>query len=49
MPVSEYGQIVDSEGGLDKIEQLQNHQQNEIHEKAMKIIQKAARTAFVQM
>jgi len=49
LPVSEYGQIVDSEGGLDKIEQLQNHQQNEIHEKAMKIIQKAARTAFVQM
>jgi importin subunit alpha-1 len=40
MSVSEYGQYIDSEGGLDKIEQLQNHQQNEIYEKAMKIIQK---------
>jgi len=40
LPVSEYGHMVDSEGGLDKIEQLQNHQQNEIYEKAMKIIQK---------
>jgi len=39
-PVSEYGQIIDQEGGLDKIEQLQNHQMNEIYEKAMKIIQK---------
>merc|ERR1712054_561342 len=40
LTVSEYGQIIDSEGGLDKIEALQNHQQNEIYEKAMKIIQK---------
>lgn len=36
----DYGQMVDAAGGLDKIEQLQNHQQNEIYEKAMKIIQK---------
>merc|ERR1719478_711304 len=40
VPVSEYGQFIDAEGGLDKIEQLQNHQQNEIYEKAMKLIQK---------
>merc|ERR1719473_954532 len=40
VPVSLYGQYIDAEGGLDKIAQLQNHQQNEIYEKAMKIIQK---------
>jgi len=40
LPASEYVGIIDAEGGLDKIEQLQNHQQNEIYEKAMKIIQK---------
>lgn len=40
LPTSEYGQQVDAEGGLDKIEQLQNHQQEEIYQKAMKIIQK---------
>ena len=39
MPISEYGQRVDAEGGLDKIESLQNHQQEEIYQKAMKIIQ----------
>ena len=33
LPASEYVQIIDAEGGLDKIEQLQNHQQNEIYEK----------------
>ena len=38
--VSEYAQQVDVNGGLDKIEALQNHTQNEIYEKAMKIIQK---------
>lgn len=37
---SEYGQQVDSEGGLDKIEALQNHGTQEIYEKAMKIISK---------
>ena len=31
---------VDTNGGLDKIEELQNHQNGEIYEKAMKIIQK---------
>jgi len=36
---SAYGQMVEAHGGLDKIEQLQNHEQNEIYEKAMKIIQ----------
>jgi hypothetical protein len=39
-PQSEYGQFIDVAGGLDKIEQLQNHQQIEIYEKAMKIISK---------
>jgi importin subunit alpha-1 len=36
---SAYGQMVEAHGGLDKIEQLQNHEQNEIYEKAMKMIQ----------
>jgi hypothetical protein len=40
LQVSEYGQAIDADGGLDKIEELQNHKQNEIYEKAMKIIQK---------
>jgi importin subunit alpha-1 len=40
LPTSEYGQQVDAEGGLDKIEQLQNPHQEEIYQKAMKIIQK---------
>ena len=35
-----YAQAVDAEGGLDKIKRLQNHQQEEIHQKAMKITQK---------
>jgi len=35
----EYANYVDAEGGLDKIEELQNHQANEVYEKAMKIIQ----------
>merc|ERR1719162_2335064 len=39
-PQSEYGQFIDVAGGLDKIEQLQSHQQIEIYEKAMKIISK---------
>ena len=37
---STYAQYIDTEGGLDKIEELQNHAQTEIYEKAMKIIQK---------
>jgi len=36
---SPYGQLVEAAGGLDKIEQLQTHEQNEIYEKAMKIIE----------
>jgi hypothetical protein len=37
---SDYGQMIDACGGLDKIESLQTHEQNEIYEKAMKIIEK---------
>ena len=33
------GQMIEAHGGLDKIEQLQNHEKNEIYEKASKIIQ----------
>jgi len=35
-----YATYIDGEGGLDKIEALQNHAQTEVYEKAMKIIQK---------
>jgi len=38
LSASEISQCVDEEGGLDKIEQLQNHSQQEVYEKAMKII-----------
>jgi len=34
LPANEYGQMIDTEGGLDKIEELQNHRQNDIYEKA---------------
>lgn len=37
---SDYGQMIDACGGLDKIESLQTHDQNEIYEKAMQIIEK---------
>lgn len=40
LPANPYGQIIDAEGGLDKIETLQNHQEEEIYQKAMKMIQK---------
>ncbi|KAI4310380.1 hypothetical protein MLD38_035361 [Melastoma candidum] len=38
--VNLYGQIVDECEGLDKIESLQTHDNNEIYEKAVKILEK---------
>lgn len=34
-----YAQLVDDAGGLEKIENLQNHDNNEIYEKAVKILE----------
>ncbi|KAJ4848243.1 hypothetical protein Tsubulata_042289, partial [Turnera subulata] len=37
--VNLYAQLIEEAGGLDKIESLQNHKNNEIYEKAVKIIE----------
>eukprot|EP00741_Cyanophora_paradoxa_P024054 tig00021721_g23229.t1 len=36
---NEFASAIDEAGGLDKIEQLQNHQNNDIYEKAVKILE----------
>ena len=38
--VNVYAQAIDDCGGLDKIENLQNHDNNEIYEKAVKILER---------
>lgn len=37
--VNQYGTLIEEAEGLDKIEQLQNHQNNDIYEKAVKILE----------
>jgi len=37
--VNQYANVIEEAEGLDKIEQLQNHQNNDIYEKAVKILE----------